>query len=213
MTDPSLASVEQFAEHLRDHVRGGGNVYPFAVGMISGVVTSFHRVDARKLDDVRDILTALSQVTNEITQPIGERRLVGDGGVWAVPVAGGPVEVDPPWNPQSGFFEPGRVPELVGDDPPEGFVPASAPSTGPSEPVTVYFSFGHGQTDPDTGKNLLDHYVTIVGPSYSACREAMFASRFGQAWAFDYIAGSAAANEWIPQWTEHERIDLLASGS
>jgi hypothetical protein len=41
MTDPSLASVEQFAEHLRDHVRGGGNIYPFAVGMISGVVTSF----------------------------------------------------------------------------------------------------------------------------------------------------------------------------
>jgi hypothetical protein len=114
MTDPSLASVEQFAEHLRDHVRGGGNVYPFAVGMISGVVTSFHRGDARKLDDVRDILTALSQVTNEImtspahdsevTQPLAERPLVGDGGVWAVPVAGDPPEVDPP----------------------EGFVPASA---------------------------------------------------------------------------------------
>jgi hypothetical protein len=201
MTDPSLASVEQFAEHLRDHVRGGGNIYPFAVGMISGVVTSFHRGNAQKLDDVRDILTALSQVTNEImtspahdsevTQPLAERPLVGEGGVWAVPVAGGPVEIDPP----------------------EGFVPASTTSVEEPEPVTVYFSFGHGQTDPDTGKNLLDHYVTIVGPSYSACREAMFASRFGQAWAFDYVAGSAAANEWIPRWTEHERIDLFASDS
>jgi len=39
----------------------------------------------------------------EITQPIGERRLVNEGGVWAVPVAGGAIEVDPP----------------------EGFVPAS----------------------------------------------------------------------------------------
>jgi hypothetical protein len=40
----------------------------------------------------------------EITQPIGERPLVVEGGVWAVPVAGGLIEVDPP----------------------EGFVPASA---------------------------------------------------------------------------------------
>jgi hypothetical protein len=126
MTDPSLASVEQFAEHLRDHVRGGGNIYPFAVGMISGVVTSFHRVDAQKLDDVRDILTALSQVTNEImtspahdsevTQPLAERPLVGDGGVWAVPVAGGLVEVDPP----------------------EGFVPASAPYATFAEQRAAY---------------------------------------------------------------------------
>jgi hypothetical protein len=37
-------------------------------------------------------------------QPLAERPLVGDGGVWAVPVAGGLIEVDPP----------------------EGFVPASA---------------------------------------------------------------------------------------
>jgi hypothetical protein len=81
--------------------------------------------------------------------------------------------------------------------------------TQPIEPqVTVYFSFGHGQTDPTTGKNLLDHYVTIVGPSYEACRAAMFASNYGDRWAFDYIAGEPQAEEWIPRWTEHERIVL-----
>lgn len=75
------------------------------------------------------------------------------------------------------------------------------------ETVTVYFSFGHGQTDPDTGENLLDKYVTIVGPTYEACRAAMFASRYSNRWSFDYIAGTPTANEWIPRWAEHERID------
>lgn len=76
--------------------------------------------------------------------------------------------------------------------------------------VTVYFSFGHGQTDPDTGKHLLDHYVTIVGPSYEACRAAMFASRYGERWAFDYVAGTPQADEWIPRWIEHDRFVLPA---
>jgi hypothetical protein len=75
------------------------------------------------------------------------------------------------------------------------------------DPVTVYFSFGHGQTDPTTGEKLLDKYVTVTGPSYAACRKAMFASRYGERWSFDYIAGTPTADEWIPQWTEHDRID------
>lgn len=78
----------------------------------------------------------------------------------------------------------------------------------PAEQVTVYFSFGSGQTDPDTGKDLYGHYVTIVGPSYEACRSAMFASKYGNRWAFDYIAGEPQAEAWIPRWTEHERIVL-----
>jgi hypothetical protein len=82
--------------------------------------------------------------------------------------------------------------------------------TNQPEQVTVYFSFGHGQTDPDTGKDLLDHYVTIVGPSYKACREAMFASRYGNRWAFDYLAGTDQAEEWIPRWIEHDRFVLPA---
>jgi hypothetical protein len=90
-----------------------------------------------------------------------------------------------------------------------GLTKAADRSRGPlagTTPVVTYFSFGHGQTDPGTGKNLLDHYVTVVAPTYDGCREAMFASRFGRAWSFDYLAGSARATEWIPQWTEHEVI-------
>lgn len=71
---------------------------------------------------------------------------------------------------------------------------------------TTYFSFGHGQTDPDTGESLIDKYVTVIAPTYEACREAMFASRYGERWSFDYPAGTPTAAEWIPQWTEHERI-------
>jgi hypothetical protein len=80
-----------------------------------------------------------------------------------------------------------------------------------AEPVTVYFSFGHGQHDPDTGKSLLDHYVTIVGPSYEACRKAMFASKYGHRWAFDYLKGDPESDKWIARWTEHDRIVLAAA--
>jgi hypothetical protein len=78
----------------------------------------------------------------------------------------------------------------------------------PDQPVTVYFSFGHGQTDPTTGENLLDKYVTITGPSYEACREAMFASRYGNRWSFDYPAGAPDTEKWLPRWTEHDRIEV-----
>jgi hypothetical protein len=74
--------------------------------------------------------------------------------------------------------------------------------------VTVYFSFGHGQHDPTTGEHLLDKYVTITGPSWEACREAMFASRYGNRWSFDYIAGTPDAKSWIPRWIEHDRIEV-----
>lgn len=81
--------------------------------------------------------------------------------------------------------------------------------TQPTPPqVTVYFSFGPRHTDPDTGQNLHGRYVTIVGPTYAACRNAMFASKYGDRWAFDYIAGEPQAEAWIPRWTEHERIVL-----
>lgn len=76
-----------------------------------------------------------------------------------------------------------------------------------AEPVTRYFSFGHGQTDPLSGKNLLNHYVTVVAATAEDCREAMLASRFGREWAFEYTPGTVSAEWWIPQWTEHERID------
>lgn len=73
-------------------------------------------------------------------------------------------------------------------------------------PVVTYFSFGYGQKDPDTFKNLLNHYVTVVAPTYEACREAMFASRFGNRWSFDYLAGTKQATAAVREWTEHEVI-------
>jgi len=79
-----------------------------------------------------------------------------------------------------------------------------------AEPITRYFSFGHGQTDPVSGVSLLNHYVTVVATTAEDCREAMFASRFGNRWAFEYIPGTPQADEWIPQWTEHERIDATS---
>jgi hypothetical protein len=79
--------------------------------------------------------------------------------------------------------------------------------TGRATPmVTRYFSFGHGQTDPDTGESLLDKYATVVASSVEACREAMFASRYGNRWSFDYAPDDPQWLEWGPRWTEHERI-------
>lgn len=98
--------------------------------------------------------------------------------------------------------------------PASGLTPAADLSRGPlagTTPVVAYFSFGHGQTDPDTGKNLLDHYVTVVAPTYEECREAMFASRFGNRWAWDYLAGRAKTTEWVSRWTEYEVI--VAAGT
>lgn len=101
----------------------------------------------------------------------------------------------------------GREPMHTGAMTASGLIEVDNSEPAP-ESVTVYFSFGHGQTDPDTGQDLLGHYVTIVGPSYAACRDAMFASRYGREWSFEYLAGTPTADEWIPRWTEHERIVL-----
>lgn len=81
----------------------------------------------------------------------------------------------------------------------------------PAETVVRYFSFGHGQTDPldSQDMDLVDHYVTVFAPTADACREAMLASRFGREWAFEYVPGTPQANEWIPRWTEYERIDAM----
>lgn len=98
---------------------------------------------------------------------------------------------------------------------PTGLTKAADQSRGPlafTTPVVTYFSFGHGQNDPATGMSLLDHYVTVVAPTYEECREAMLGSRFGRAWSFDYLAGAARATEWIPRWIEHEVIVAPGTG-
>jgi hypothetical protein len=79
-----------------------------------------------------------------------------------------------------------------------------------ADPVTRYFSFGHGHTDPDTGEKLIDKYVTVVAPTAEECRTAMNTSRFGRAWSHEYIPGGPKAEKWIPLWTEHERIEVTA---
>jgi hypothetical protein len=73
-------------------------------------------------------------------------------------------------------------------------------------PVVSYFSFGYGQRDPDSGQKLIDHYVTVVAPTYEECRTAMNGSRFGRNWSWDYLAGRAKTTEAVSQWTEHEVI-------
>jgi hypothetical protein len=101
------------------------------------------------------------------------------------------------------------VDETPAESPASGLTLAADLSRGPlagTTPVVTYFSFGHGQTDPDTGQKLIDHYVTVVAPTYEECRAAMFASRFGRAWSFDYLAGRAKTTEAVSEWTEHEVI-------
>lgn len=77
---------------------------------------------------------------------------------------------------------------------------------------TRYFSFGCGQTDPETGENLIDKYVTVIAPTPEGCREAMLGSRFGREWSMEYIPGRPRTDEWISQWTEHARIVVDADG-
>lgn len=73
-------------------------------------------------------------------------------------------------------------------------------------PIVTYFSFGSGHADPRTGEDLWCKYVTVVAPTYEQCREAMFASRFGNRWGKDYLAGTATATRWMARWTECEVI-------
>lgn len=79
-------------------------------------------------------------------------------------------------------------------------------------PVTRYFSFGGGHIDPKTSESLRNKYVTVVAPTAEGCREAILASRFGRAWSMEYIPGRPRTDEWIAQWTEHERIVIDADG-
>jgi hypothetical protein len=99
---------------------------------------------------------------------------------------------------------PARVPAHIGAVTDGGLVDET-----PEESVTRYFSFGYGHTDPATGESLRDKYVTVIAATAEGCREAMLASRFGRQWAFEYIPGLPKTDEWIPRWTEHERIDAM----
>jgi hypothetical protein len=73
--------------------------------------------------------------------------------------------------------------------------------------VTCYFTFGHGQLCPFTGKKVLGHHVVITAPTYEMCRQIMFAT-FGQAWAFDYHSEDAMTGHGDYPSTEHMRITM-----
>jgi hypothetical protein len=103
---------------------------------------------------------------------------------------------------------PARVPLHVGRV--DSQLAADDQAAGAPEPVIRYFSFGHGHRDPVTGGHLIDRYVTVIAPTADACRRAMIA-KYGRAWSFEYVPGTVSAQEWIPRWTEHDRIDLTAA--
>ncbi|WIM97803.1 hypothetical protein ACTOB_001357 [Actinoplanes oblitus] len=106
-------------------------------------------------------------------------------------------------------FEDGRNPGVAVDEPFRSGTTCEELSDGPAEPVVRYFSFGGGHTDPVTGEPLSGKYATVVARDAEACRDAMIA-KYGKAWSFEYIPGTPQAVEWIPRWTEHDRIDLTA---
>jgi hypothetical protein len=126
-----------------------------------------------------------------------------DGPTPVSPARGGPVHT-------GGVVAGGQlVDETLAETPASGLTPAADLSRGPlagTTPVVTYFSFGHGQTDPVSGLRLIDHYVTVVAPTYEECRTAMFTSRYGRAWSFDYLAGRAKTTAAVSEWTEHEVI-------
>lgn len=73
----------------------------------------------------------------------------------------------------------------------------------PADPVTVHFTFGVGHFDGAT--DLFGRYVTVVGPSWQRCRQAMV-NRYGGAWCDAYPPDSPTFRQMRHRLTEHERI-------
>jgi hypothetical protein len=71
--------------------------------------------------------------------------------------------------------------------------------------VTRIFTFGHGQTCPMTGKNLLGHHAGITAPTAELCRKAMF-QMFEQQWSFEYASLAEATRDGQFPSLEHIRI-------
>jgi hypothetical protein len=182
----------------------GARVAPHVGSAISGIATDGHRDG-----EPSQLIDELDKQIPAPTAPISHEHVGGS--------AGGPGENSAECACGvvfDGFDSPAEVNRALDlhievATSATGLTKAADESRGPlafTTPVVTYFSFGHGQSDPDSGKSLLDHYVTVVAPTYEACREAMFASRFGREWSFDYLAGTKRATEWMPRWTEHEVI-------
>jgi hypothetical protein len=117
------------------------------------------------------------------------------------------VEPDDP-TPVSPDRAPAHIGDVVGlvDD---GQLVTDETPIEPIGPFTRYFSFGGGHHDPRTGEPLRDKYVTVIASTVEGCREAMLA-RYGRDWSFEYVPGYPSTEQWIPRWTEHERLDVTA---
>lgn len=72
---------------------------------------------------------------------------------------------------------------------------------------TVFFSFGHGQVCPITGKNLIDHHVRIDAKSWELAR-AVMVQMFGTNWSFDYPSYEAMTGNGQHPSTEYVRIEF-----
>ena len=71
------------------------------------------------------------------------------------------------------------------------------------------FTFGYGQTCPVTGKELVDHYATIIAPDAETARAWML-KVFGQAWSFQYDSVDEATRGGQFPMREHVRIEVTA---
>ena len=202
--DPPYGSVESYTQLLRRVVRNADFLDAAALGIVQSIVGDGLLGDDMKVARIKNVVAAASLLDAEKTQPsplLYARPADGDEPQQVgarEPLHTGAVT-------EAGLVDETERPAMAAS----GLTLAADKSRGPlagTTPVVTYFSFGHGQTDPANGKKLLDHYVTVVAPTYEECREAMFASRFGRAWSFDYLAGRERTTEWVSRWAEHEVI-------
>lgn len=105
-TVPAYGSVESYARILQNAKPDWLEASALAIVQI---IAEDRCSDGDKVARIRNVCVAAARVrgddvTDQPKPASGERPLVREGGMWAVPVAGGGIAIDPP----------------------EGFIPASA---------------------------------------------------------------------------------------
>lgn len=193
-TADTIARVREIADRLGVKVDESLNDRTDAsieIGSVSYSVIAWHR-DGRPDPRDAELRARVAELEASTDRP-------DDGFGFSREAEGNPAPVSP-----------GRAPARIGDIldlTASGQLVADETPIEPIGPFTRYFSFGGGHTDPRTGESLRDKYVTVIASTAEGCREAMLA-RYGREWSFEYVPGYPSTAEWIPQWTEHERIDL-----
>lgn len=72
--------------------------------------------------------------------------------------------------------------------------------------INRIFTFGHGQTCPVTGDDVMGRYVTVTAPDAGTARALMVAT-FDNKWAFEYPDAAAAGVEEFGL-VEHARLSI-----